>query len=420
VLDYLPYLIALSGLVAVSAFFSCSEAALFSLRGYERRVLAAGRGGQAVAARLLEHPDRLLPAILFWNMTINIAFFSVASIAALQIQSDERFGGKEALVFAVGTLLLLIFFGEMLPKSLGVLLAMRLASLVSLPLAALVRAADPIMPALQVVTLLSRRLVWPHMKPEPYLEVDDLERAIHLSTSDAQLIEQEHAVLQNIVALSDTRVDESMRPRPLLATHAPPIDLADLGGMLPHSGYLLVAERQTGEIAAAVHLASAVDLPRVRLERYAEPVLYVPWCTSLAATLEQMLAREREVAAVVNEHGETIGVLTFEDILDIVFTPSPTRSGRLHKRKAITQVRPGLWHITGLTSTRRLARFFQEEFPESRAVTLEGIVQDELQRFPAEGDECQWGTLAVKVLEAPPRGPMLMEVTRAKESEDEA
>ena len=52
------------------------------------------------------------------------------------------------------------------------------------------------------------------------------------------------------------------------------------------------------------------------LERFAEPVLYLPWCATVADALEKMSHRDREVTVVVNEFGDTIGILTIEDILD--------------------------------------------------------------------------------------------------------
>ena len=61
------------------------------------------------------------------------------------------------------------------------------------------------MPTLQLISLLSRRLIWPAFRTEPYLEISDLERAIELSSADTPLIEQERATLRNIVMLSDIR-----------------------------------------------------------------------------------------------------------------------------------------------------------------------------------------------------------------------
>lgn len=56
---------------------------------------------------------------------------------------------------------------------------------------------------------------------------------------------------------------------------------------------------------------------------------------------------DKRIDVVVNEYGETIGVLTFKDVLDTIFTYEPTRSGRLLDRKAVKEVRSHTWHVTG-------------------------------------------------------------------------
>jgi len=313
-------------------------------------------------------------------------------------------------------LLTIIFCSEMLPKSVAVLRAASMAALLSIPLTVAVRLVDPLMPLLQFINMISRRLIWPGFKPESQLEIADLERAIELSTSDAKLLKQERAVLRNIVALSEIRVDEWMRPRTQFKSFRPPVALSDLGGQMTPSGYLLVTEPDSEEIAGAINLRTVADLPNEHLEHHAESVLYSPWCTMVSNVLEEMKRRDREVTAVVNEYGETIGILTFEDILDTIFTYSPSRSKRLLDRNPIHYIEPGKWLVAGVTSLRRLSRLLKVELPRSKSVTIGGVIQESLQRLADVGDQCDWGPFHFHVLEAPERGHMLIELTfRTKE-----
>ncbi|MEQ8791405.1 MAG: CNNM domain-containing protein [Pirellulaceae bacterium] len=417
-LELLPWLLAMAVLIVCSAFFSASEAAMFYLRVSDRRKLARGNTAQRAAARLLRDPDRLLSAILFWNLVVNMAYFAISSILSIRIE-DRGAGQSLAVAFAIGSLLTIIFFSEMLPKSLAVLRASTLAAAFALPLSVAIRIVDPIMPALRVVNLLSRRLLWPGFKSESYLEINDVERVIEISTSDRHLLEQERAVLANIVALSEIRVDEWMRPRAQFRTFRPPVSLADLGGELTPSGYLLVTEPDNEEVSASLHLTSLFDLPQTNLEHLAEPVVIMPWCSTAAEALEQMVTQDRDVAAVVNEFGETIGILTYDDLLDTVFTYSPSRSKRFFDRNPIHDIGPNMWLVAGMTSLRRLGRYLNVEMPSSKSVTVGGIVQEMLGRLAAPGDECDWGPFHLKVLEAPQRGLMLLQLTRIAPREEE-
>ena len=415
--ELFPWLITMVLLMAGSGFFSASEAALFYLRPRIREKMQSGSAGEKMAYRLTEKPERLLSAILFWNLVINIAFFAISSMIAIRLEESDS--ASAPILFAVLSLLSIIFFSEMLPKNVAVLRPKRLASTFSIPLSFAVRAVDPIMPLLRSVNLISRRLIWPGFSPESYLEVADLEKAIEHSADNAQLIQQEQTVMRNIVALSSIRVDEWMRPRTQFVTFRPPVSRMDLirHGM-PESGYLLVSENDSLEVSHAIRLGSQYELPEDSIERFAEPVEYMPWCTTVAEAFERMSQRNREVTVVVNEYGDTIGVLTIEDILETVFHDSPSRAKRLLDVEPLVQIDDMKWHVSGMMSVRRLARQLDVKIPATDSVTVGGLIQEVLQRLCADGDECEWGPLSLKVLQTNSPSGLKVELVLNSDPED--
>lgn len=411
-------LVAMAVLICFSAFFSGSEAALFYLQRADRFAFRAGNAAQRMAAALLERPERLLMAVLFWNLIINITYFAVASIIEIQLDNSGR--RATAGLFGVVTLLAIIFFSEMLPKSLAVLYPRIFAALVSIPLAVAMRLLTPALPVIRAANLVSRRLIWPRFSAEPYLELKDLERAVALSVPDARLLEQEHQTLRRIIALSETRVEELMRPRTQCHAYRPPVTVDRLHSGLPPSGYLLVTDARGDEIVSAVPIRSMPDLSSPHLERYAEQLLYVPWCATVDVAFDEMHRRDREVAAVVDEHGTTIGIVTLDDVLETIFSGRGGRSERLLKRSAIRATTPGVWQVTGMTSLRRLARYFDVTLPESKSITVAGVLQEVLQRVPVTGDQCQWGPFRMRILETAPRGDLVVELWYVAKEETDA
>jgi CBS domain containing-hemolysin-like protein len=270
------------------------------------------------------------------------------------------------------------------------------------------------MPVLKTINLISRRLILPGFRSEPYMHVSDLERAIQISGNDEALMEQEQTVLQNIVQLSEIRIDEWMRPRTQFQTYQPPVKLADLAGKIPPSGYVLITEADSQEIEKAIRLDNQYHLPDDELERFGDPVLYLPWCSTVADALEKMSHRDREVTVIVNEYGDTIGILTIEDILETVFTYEPSRSKRLLNLNPLHEIEPGKWVASGMMSLRQLSRALERQIPETTCVTIGGIIQETVQRLAEKGDEVDWGEFHFVVLEAPERGNMLVELTFAK------
>lgn len=418
-LELLPWLIAMILLMAGSGFFSASEAALFYLRPRIREKMQSGTPGEKMAFQLTEKPERLLSAILFWNLVINIAYFAISSIIAIRLENSASRGAS--IGFAILSLLSIIFFSEMLPKNVAVLRPKWLASAFSIPLSFAVRVVDPIMPMLRSVNLISRRLIWPGFEPESYMEVADLEKAIEHTADNAELIKQEQTVMRNIVGLSSIRVDEWMRPRTQFVTFQPPVRRLDLVKHgLPDSGYLLVSEPDTLEVSHAIRLDNQYELAEDEIERFAEPVQYLPWCATVAEAFELMSQRHREVTVVVNEYGDTIGVLTIEDILETVFHDSPSRARRLLDVEPLTQINDTTWHVSGMMSLRRLAKQMEVELPETDSVTLGGAMQEVMQKLCETDDRCQWGPFDLKVIDTDTPSGLLVELRMNQQQEEES
>lgn len=406
--QYGLYFAAMLALTAASAFCSCAEAAVFSLQPEDRRVLRHGNAAQRAAVDLLARPDRLLTGILFWNQMFSFAFFVVGSAVEYQLNQAGR--RSEAVGLMIASLLAMIVGGEMLPKTIGVQQPRVLASLTSLPLAAMVRALDPLMPLFVGANNLLQRVLLPRFTREPYLEISDLERAIELSTDDAQLAAREQTALQSIMLLSELPAEELMRPRNQYTSYSPPVHLEHLLGEAPPSGYVLITEPDSDEISGAIPLLHMATAPRRHLELVAQPVIYAPWCATAASVLDELRRLGRSVAAVVNEFGETIGIVTIEDLLETVFEDESSRSARLLSMQSIEPLGNDRWQVTGMTNLRRLSRHFDVPLEPCKSATVAGVLQEQLQRMPVEGDEVLWSGFHFRVAEAGDAGPVKVEL----------
>jgi CBS domain containing-hemolysin-like protein len=326
----------------------------------------------------------------------------VTSIIALNL---EREGHRtEAAMFSMTALLTIILLGEMLPKNIAVLRPRLIAGLISYPLGLAVRALDPFMPVVRVAIIASRRLMVPRLQREPYLELGDLERAIDLGTQDEKLAQHEQWVLQNVVALDNIRVEEIMRPRLEFELLRPPVHLSDLRGQAPATGYVFIAERHSDEIASALPLKYLSDIPTEHLEYYAEKVLYVPWAASIASALEQLRGQDRRVAAVIDEHGGTIGIVTMDDVIESVTRMDPGSGDAYGPRLSTIETEDGAWVVTGMTPLRRLSKRLGVLFPDTKSVTVAGMVHEQLQHLPQSGDVIMWSGFKITVIRAPARG----------------
>ena len=117
--------------MALSAFFSSSEAAFLSLqRTRIAHLVSTGAAGASRVAQMMDQPERMLSTILLGNNLVNVAFAALITIITLSFL-DERVG--VAVATAVATSLLLIF-GEVVPKTIAVRHSERVAFLYARPL----------------------------------------------------------------------------------------------------------------------------------------------------------------------------------------------------------------------------------------------------------------------------------------------
>src|SRR5690606_21059206 len=133
-----------------------------------------------------------------------------------------------AATLSVAGFFLLILFGEVAPKSLAVAFRRQLSIFASRPLAVAGRILDPVLPFFAATTGALRRMLWPQLKLEPYLELDDIERAVETSELGVEILQLEQQILGRILELSDMTAEELMRPRGTYHVWQPPVHLSDL------------------------------------------------------------------------------------------------------------------------------------------------------------------------------------------------
>ena len=412
-----PLLVAMATLMGFSGFFSCSEAALFSLSRSARDAMRRGTDQERFAESLLHSPDRLLTAILFWNLLINMAYFALASVVSMRIGKVEGAPTWAPEVFALAALLAIIVMSELAPKNLGVLNPRGMAALLSLPLGAATRVLDPILPTLKMLSNASARLLMPKFESEPYLGIEDLERAVELGSGethdDELLLFQERQVMHRLVDLASATAEELMQPRKRLTVAPPDLALSELDGV--QGEYLLLTEPDSEEIAAAVPVNRLPFADPQRLSRGADPVVYAPWCSSGADTLHLLRRKGRRVAAIVNELGETIGIVTLERLLDAVLRDVAHADPDDIHAPRMRLISGGDWEASGATPIRKLAKRVRQQsvphdptwaaaaeaFDSVRSVTVGGFLQETLERRPAVGDRVVQGGLEWTVVSGP-------------------
>ncbi len=326
----------LAVLLALSAFFSGSETALFSLKRVQVARLRerGGRTGRAVAG-LLGRPRRLLITILVGNMVVNIA---TASLLAVLAARTALGGWGIAAAIAASTALLLVF-GEVTPKTFAVRNAEAVSRVASLPLLWLSRAIWPVRVVLRGITsAILFVLRQGHVASRPLLTEREFHAALEAGAEDGVIDDHEREMVERIFEFRDLDARELMVPRTDMIcvderdTVGAALDAARASGhsRLPvHTGDLdeiwgifdvrdLPAWRghnvRDMTLRAFVDRSAALaDGPKRPLVR---PAFLVPETRHVGDLMQDMRQSGEHVAILLDEYGGTAGLVTLQQLID--------------------------------------------------------------------------------------------------------
>ena len=403
------YLLAIALLLVFSALFSGSESALFSLTPGRREELKSTRPNAARRVdALLSDPGRLLATLLLGNLIVNTAASGVFTLILLELA--RRGGASEALLLGVGGIVMtvgLLIFGEVTPKVLASRNPGRFAPLVVSP----VQVARLVLwPFTSLLMKASQRLT--PKRPEPATLTDDeLHTMIEVGKQRGVILGSEEEILANLVGLEKRTVSEVMTPRIDIVAVPENMTIHDAMAVCRNAGFSRVpVYRDTIDhvsgTAYAKDLLGATDLGAAVCTK-CRPAFFVPGVKRLPSLLDELRRRGSHIAVVVDEFGQTSGLVTLEDLLEAVF-------GEIVDEHDVAEELPyskldeRSYLVDGEIDLATLNRLFRRAFVGLGHERLSAFVQDKLGRLPREGDTIAHRSLVITVEQT--EGPKLEKV----------
>ncbi|MEX0743956.1 MAG: hemolysin family protein [Phycisphaeraceae bacterium] len=395
-------------LVVLSAFFSGSETALFSLSPHQRlRFARAGTLAGDAITRLLSETRALLITLLLSNMTINVLFFVISSVLLIHATRERLLGPVLLGLLSVLPLLTIILLGEVLPKLVAARMTMTWVRVVALPLYLVHRVLAPVRvtASVAVITPLAR-LIAPPEKP-PALSADELDSLLSLSQRQGVIDPDEEQLLQQVLELNQLKVRDLMVPRVDIEAFDLARDPAELIDLIARTKlrHLPVYRDNLDNIVGLV-FARQILLHRPAstedLERYVRQVKLVPEQQRGDQLLLELRKTGTTFAIVVDEYGGTAGLITIEDVVEHMVGDLPGEF-EPEGEPELSVVKPGMWRVGADLSVHDWADVFGhnpavEGLAELETVsTLAGLVMARLGRLPNEGDHTTVGNVQITV-----------------------
>lgn len=405
----LPTILALVGLVLLSAFFSACETAFSSLN--RARVKAMANNGNRKAQRavsLSEKYDRLLSTVLVGNNLVNIFSASIATVVFVKWLGE---GKGVTLATALMTVIILIF-GQISPKSLAKENAEAVAMALTPALGVFMKILLPVTAVFEGWKKLLGR-VFSFDAGQTFTE-DELMLIVDEAENDGGIDQDEGTLIRAAIEFNDLSAEDILTHRVDIAAVEDTASIDEIMAVFGATGYsrLPVYNDTIDNILGVVlekDFYRALQAPGFQLKSIIKQPLFITKSAKISALMKQLQQSKSHMAIVVDEFGGTYGLVTLEDILEELVGDIWDEHDDV-----VEDIRPAgdnIYIVNCGADIDDLFEHFGIELEDYDAVTVGGWAMQELGKVPQVGDSFDFMGLRVKVIEVDQRRPVECEIT---------
>ena len=305
-----------------SGFFSASETSLMSLSKIRIRYMEEeGVKGAKLVSSLIEKSSDLLSSILVGNNVVNIAATSVSTSLFISIFGD----GGVAIATAVMTVLVLIF-GEITPKTIAANSPEKIAVIVSKPISIIMKITKPIVWVFNLLTgIIFKIMGIENDGVKPFITEEELKAMVNVSHEEGVLEIEEREIINNVFQFGDMQAKEAMIQRLDMVA----VNIEDSYDEIielfksEKLSRLPVYQESIDDIVGILNIKDIIFLSDEEIENfdikdYVREAFFTYEFKKITQLLEEMKKEKTQMAIVVDEYGGTAGLLTIEDLVEVI------------------------------------------------------------------------------------------------------
>ncbi|MBU0981687.1 hemolysin family protein [Patescibacteria group bacterium] len=376
-------------LLFLSGFFSASETSIVSLSPAKVRTLIDKKArGSFFLNKLKANPHKTLITILVGNNVVNIAASALTTVLVTRVFDSAAVG------IATGVLtLLILIFGEILPKSFATAKAQQIGLFVSPILYVLGIVLTPIIWILDLIVAIFFKILG-HKKTARVTD-EELIAMAAISAEEGIIGTHEKELIENVLEFTDIRVEEIMTPRVHIDAIPEDYNLNEASDFFIHKTHTRIpVYRET--IDHIVGILTLKDLFESLYECEEEDKMTVrqidlntPLRVSHSMQIHDLFLlfkkQRQHLAIVIDEYGGTAGLITMEDLLEEIVGEIEDESDLTEERlKKITELE---YEVSGHIQLDELEEILNIEFKYPGHRTISYLIIEELDRLPKKGDK---------------------------------
>lgn len=387
-------------IVLIAAFFAGIEASFFSIDKVKiKRLSNTGDKKAKLIQFFIDHPKELVITFLIGNELANITATSFITSTIL------NYLGKEYIFLAVViSSLLLLSIGDITPKIIGSYYPQKYARIVVKPFYTFYLIITP----LRYIFLLATEQILKKFGIEIVSEKhiitkEDLQSIIHTATEQKELKEEERELIDHTFLLDQTTVVEVMVPRRDIFAVEKDISVGEFIQLIEEKDYsrVVVYEDNLDNIIGIVYLKdilfAKLEGKNENISKFVKPVIFFPEFTTLVDAMKKFNEEKKHFAIVVDEHGTTVGLITYNDIIEYIVGDIP--EDYEPDEPDFKKMGEDSWIVSGKLNVEFLTEIGIELPEDYDYDTVAGFILDVLKRFPKESEEFEYQGFIFKVIQ---------------------
>ena len=380
--------ISIVGFLIISAFFSGSETAFFSLSKIQIKKLekSSSKSSKRIL-RLLSNPKELLIIILLGNTIVNVAASSTAALIAISIGEEYLPQFSQSLIMIVEIIImtiLLLIFGEIAPKLLAFSSPEKTARSSSFFLEIIKYLLWPI---IKILEFISSIFSTKNKAEQTNITSEDFKNLIKSKVTKHPLEENEKRIITSIFRFSSTDANKIMTPRVDIAGVDTSEGLQKVKEIIIRSGHSKIPIYKTNidNIIGIIYAKDIILNPtKQSISSLLRPPLFVTENTKIQNLLNKFKRRKIQIAIIVDEYGGTEGLITLEDILEELV--GEIRDEYDKEKPNIVKLNNGTYSINGMYSISELNDKFILDIDEEKYDNLAEFIYDNFNKVPEENE----------------------------------
>ncbi len=399
--DSLPYL-ALLLLLVLSAFFSGSETAFFSINKLQIKKLESNKkNGSKRIIKLLGKPTYLLIMILLCNTLINIAVSSISTILAIELnQTYHWFANSTSPILIaiqiVITAIALLTMGEIIPKLFAFGNSEKFAGFASIFLLPLSYILYPILKPIEIIiNLISKKNVI-STKESYKITTEDFKNLVKSESADHPLEDNEKEIIAGIFRFSSTEVREIIMPRVDIVAVEENESIEELKKKIREFGYsrIPVYSENIDNITGIINVKDLIlNNGYSNIKELKRPAFFITENAKIQVLFNHFQTNKMQIAIVVDEYGGTAGLVTLEDILEELVGDILDEYDA-DEPKEIDEISENVYILSGKLSISEINEKFELDIDSEEYDNLADYLLSEFNHIPSEGETFEIESLA--------------------------